>query len=229
MYFSRLILDPRSRRVQRELANPYELHRTVLRAFPASSVHRERNADAAAGVLCRIDLLPPYNEFALLVQSQLAPDWSFLLGEEQAGYLRPTDPFGEENPAVKERDLAFRPGQILQFRLRANPTKRLSAGKGHKGKRVGIYDDQAQIAWLQRKVEQGGGRLLTVQSSRDEKIRLEGAIPRDEERHKLELFAVQFDGQVQVTDPTQFRALLHQGIGSGKAFGFGLLSVAPVR
>lgn len=229
MYLSRLILNPRSRRVQRELANPYELHRTLLRAFPADSVHINREDRAAAGVLYRLDLLPPYQELVLLVQSQMAPDWSFFLLDEAAGYLRPADPFGEENPAVKARELTFQPGQILQFRLRANPTKRLSAARGDKGKRVGIYQPQEQLAWLQRKMEQGGSRLLDVQSSRDEKIAVEGAIQRGAERHKLELFAVQFDGILQVTDPAAFLTTIQAGIGSGKAFGFGLLSVAPVR
>ena len=34
MYLSRLILNPRHRRVQREVANPYEMHRSLMRAFP---------------------------------------------------------------------------------------------------------------------------------------------------------------------------------------------------
>lgn len=229
MYFSRLILNPRSRQVQSELANPYELHRTLLRAFPANSVYSERSDGVSSGVLYRIDLLPPYNEFVLLVQSQMAPDWSFLVSDDTNGYLRLSDPFDEENPTVKARQLTFQPGQMLQFRLRANPTKRLSAARGDKGKRVGIYESQEQLAWLQRKVEKGGGRLLTAQSSRDEKIKLEGAVSHGEERHKLELFSVQFDGILQVTDPAAFLTAIQAGIGSGKAFGFGLLSVAPVR
>ena len=35
-----------------------------------------------------------------------------------------------------------------------------------------------------------------------------------------------FDGRLVVTDAALFRQTLVQGIGSGKAFGFGLLSVA---
>ena len=34
MYLSRLILNPRSRQVRNELADPYEMHRTVCKAFP---------------------------------------------------------------------------------------------------------------------------------------------------------------------------------------------------
>jgi CRISPR system Cascade subunit CasE len=235
MYLSRLMLNPRSRQVQRELANPYEMHRTLSRALPDHAVHLRRDQAGAAGLLYRVDVHPQGGRLALLVQSQACPDWSFLTPtgvdpERSQSYLLAADPWQEEeNPAVKAVALPFVAGQQLHFRLRANPTKRLSASPGHKGKRVGLYTPQEQIAWLQRKAAEGGCRLLQVQSSRDEKIKVEGAIPRNEERHKVELFAVQFDGLVQITEPEQFRVMLHQGIGSGKAFGFGLLSVAPVR
>ncbi|MCE7988327.1 MAG: type I-E CRISPR-associated protein Cas6/Cse3/CasE [Caldilinea sp. CFX5] len=235
MYLSRLILNQRSRQVQRELANPYEMHRTLSRALPDQAVHLRRDQAGAAGLLYRVDVHPQSGQLALLVQSQARPDWSFLTSvgidpERNHSYLLAADPWqAEENPAVKAVELHFVTGQQLHFRLRANPTKRLSAGTGHKGKRVGLYTLDEQITWLQRKAERGGCRLLQVQSSRDEKIKVEGAISRDEERHKVELFAVQFDGQMQITEPEQFRMMIHQGIGSGKAFGFGLLSVAPVR
>ena len=38
-----------------------------------------------------------------------------------------------------------------------------------------------------------------------------------------------YDGVLVVADPARFRETLFRGIGSGKAFGFGLLSVAPCR
>ena len=33
MYLSRLLLNPRSRQVQRETADPYNLHKTIMQAF----------------------------------------------------------------------------------------------------------------------------------------------------------------------------------------------------
>jgi CRISPR-associated protein, Cse3 family len=38
--------------------------------------------------------------------------------------------------------------------------------------------------------------------------------------------AVLFTGYLKVTDADRFRTALEHGIGSGKAFGFGLLSIA---
>ena len=38
--------------------------------------------------------------------------------------------------------------------------------------------------------------------------------------------SVLFDGELEVNDANAFRAALRSGIGSGKAYGFGLLSIA---
>ncbi len=40
--------------------------------------------------------------------------------------------------------------------------------------------------------------------------------------------AVEFEGVLTVTDPAKFHETFTRGIGSAKAFGFGLLVIAPV-
>lgn len=244
MYLSRLILNPRSRNVQRDLADPYELHRTVLRGFPTGEVKVVRNAADAAGVLYRVDPHPQSKLPILLVQSQIAPDWSFLQAETFQSYLiAPGADHEEPNPAVKERNLTLQAGQTLAFRLRANPTKRLSAGKGHTGKRVGIYAETEQRAWLTNKAQQSGFRILRAEISQGDKVQWRAlrqverqqlaekhdAVTTEKRPAKPGLLEVQFDGILQVTDVDCFLAALAAGIGSGKAFGFGLLSLAPVQ
>ncbi len=217
MYLSRLILNPRTRRVQRELAQPYEMHRSVMRAFRADLQASEER------VLWRVDEHPRLG-LALLVQSWDAPDWTWLAEEGARGYLLPVD---EPNPAVKPFELRPAVGQTLSFRLRANPTKRLGKSAEYdKGKRVGLYDEEDQLAWLAHKGEAHGFRVLQAQVSRDGKIKDADAIHRDDKTHKLELLSVQFDGILQVTDPDKLVAAVQAGIGSGKGFGFGLLSLA---
>ena len=204
MYLSRLILNPRSRTAQRDLASPHELHRTVMRGFPESlDEHKER-------VLYRLDQIEGSGHLCLLVQSRLEPDWTRL----DASYLAQV---GEENPAVKPLVLHLVPGQRLAFRLRSNPTKRLIQPAG-KSKRVGIYKVDEQIQWLNRKAENGGFIVESVLPSMQHQI--------DDRRRDLQFLSVQFDGVLQVIDTAQFATALANGIGSGKAFGFGLLSVA---
>ena len=228
MYLSRLILNPRSRMVQRDLGRLHDLHRTILSAFPAS-LDKE-----AERVLFRLDQSSA-GELHLLIQSPIAPDWSHL---ERGGYLLDSV---QENPAVKAISLPVQTRQQLAFRLRANPTKRLSAGKGNTGKRIGLYAVEDQIKWLERKAADHGFAILSVMPTQQQRI--EGRIPikanesvvTNEESaeakkvYDAKFFSVQFDGILQVTDTAAFLTAVQAGIGSGKAFGFGLLSLAAIR
>jgi CRISPR system Cascade subunit CasE len=159
----------------------------------------------------------------LLVQSWDAPDWSWLADAGARGYLSSVT---EPNPAVKPFDLQLAAGQVLTFRLRANPTvKRHFESGDHK--RVGLYTEEEQVAWLQRKTDDGGFSLLSVNVAAEGQAG--GLIHRDDETHRLNLLAVRFDGVLQVTDPARLVETVRRGIGSGKGLGFGLLSLAPAR
>jgi len=209
MYLTRLILNPRHRRVQKEISDPYQMHRSIMRAFPEHlDTEKER-------VLFRVDASrggPPL----LLVQSLAAPDWSWLVHDDGArGYLLPGD---EPNPWVKDFQIELKSGQVLAFRLRANPTVK------RKGKRLGLYRDEKQMDWLTRKAEQGGFRLLSA-TTRNEKV-LGGVIHRNSREEHLRVLSVQFDGLLQVVDAQRLRRTVEKGIGSGKGLGFGLLSLA---
>lgn len=244
MYYSRLILNPRNRKVQRDLADPYELHRTVFHGFPTGKVDLARDNAEASGILYRLDIQPQNHLPILLVQSQVMPNWGFLQQELYQQYLLPFDPYQEqENPAVKERNFVLVAGQRLLFRLRANPTRRLSAGKGHKGQRVGIYEEKEQREWLDKKAQQAGFRVVRAEIQAGDKVQWEELRAISQQKRqayqqnptteklppKTGLLEIQFDGILQVTDPAAFHTAIQAGIGSGKAFGFGLLSVAPVR
>ncbi len=209
LYLSRLVMDLRSRRVQRELGNPYELHRTVMAAF----------GDGCRGdgerVLYRLDPVRGAAVSVLLVQSLTEPDWAFLAAPEARGYL--AEGWGE-NPAVKGFVPRFSEGQVLAFRLRANPTVR------RKGKRLGLYREEEQLAWLRRKGEEAGFVPLSVRVIQEDALR--GSLEREGTVHRLKLASVRFDGYLQVVDAARLAGAIAQGIGAGKGFGFGLLSLA---
>lgn len=206
MYLSRLILNPRSRRAQSESADPYQLHRTVMRAFPETLPPDER-------VLFRLDTDRQSGVFTLLVQSLYEPQWDWLANGYGAGYL--LDLPDQSNPGVKEFDPLFSIEQQLIFRLRANPTVKRD------GKRIAVIHEEDQIAWLQRKAQQGG---FIVQSVR---VQSQGyARGHTRQGNALTLNAVQYEGILQVTEPDAFWYSVANGIGSAKGMGFGLLSLA---
>jgi len=225
MYLSRLILNPRSRQVQRELADPYEMHRTLCRAFPNANFEENE----PSGILFRVDLHPKTSVPTLLVQSQHKPDWSFLLAERKNYLLDEAAlPLGVENPAWKEIAPKFHQGQALAFRLRANPTVKKDREGRKQGRRVGLYREKEQLAWLERKIETAGGRLLSAHITGKDELRGKLFTEKDDAR-RMRFVSAQFDGILQVKDPDLLVKNIASGIGSGKGLGFGLLSLASIR
>jgi CRISPR system Cascade subunit CasE len=236
LYLSRLVLNRHSRLVVRDLGSCQELHRTILSAFP-SGLAGETGARHGAGVLFRLDDAPDGRP-RLLVQSRLEPDWSRLPLEYLASPGQAI-----ENPACKRVDEHYdrlRAGQELLFRLRANPTKKIDTksaadGERRNGRRVLLTDDTAQREWLQRKATQHGFSLLATSRAGGSADVRAGQRPNvtgfvrtsgDPRTRNLTFGAVLFDGRLRIADAPRFRDSLEQGIGSGKAYGFGLLSVA---
>jgi len=200
IYLSRLLLNPRASQVQAELRAPYEMHRTLAKAFGDGMGEFD-----AARCLFRVEPAQAQG-IMVLVQSLAAPQWDHLT--VSARYLL-------EAPVVKPFTPALLAGERLRFRLRANPTVKRA------GKRLPLRDETEQIAWLRRKGEQHGFTLVAV--------RLHAAdttCSRTTGGHQATLEGITFDGVLRINDTTAFTAALQHGIGSGKGFGFGLLSVA---
>lgn len=225
MYLSRLLLNPRSRQAQRELADLYEMHRTICRAFPGANF----KDNEPSGILFRVDLHPKTGIPTLLVQSQEQPDWSFLLVPEKNYLLGEAElPLDVENPAVKPVQLKLNAGQVLAFRLRANPTVKKDREGKKQGRRVGLFREEEQLAWLQRKIEAAGGALVSAHMTGKANLRGKLFAEKDDER-RMRFVSAQFDGVLQVNNPEQLVKTIGAGIGSGKGVGFGLLSLAPAR
>jgi len=224
MYISRLILNPCSHQVQRELSDPYEMHRTVCRAF----LDANYKENEPSGILFRVDLHPKTRLPTLLVQSQLQPEWSFLLTDRKDYLLdKALLPLGvDKNPDWKEMNLQLRAGQALAFRLRANPTvKKTINGEGGKA-RLGILKEEDQQKWLERKLESAGAALVSVNIADDQLVRGKLFLEKNDEQ-RLRFLSVLFDGVLQVKDPKSLVETIYTGIGSAKGLGFGLLSLAP--
>lgn len=242
MYLTRLVLDQRSRTVRRDLSDCQALHRTIMRAFPR--VETADNARARFGVLHRVEAVSRSSDLVVLVQSRDRPNWSHL----EPGYLRRTAAEGE-NPACASLDTlhaSLAMGTLLRFRLRANPTRKVGTksdtdGSKHNGRRVPYYSEADQLIWLSRKGSTGGFGLPpfdertgapNVRVGHGSNLtghRASVLSPIGAATNLLTFAAVQFEGYLRVTNVDVFRRTLLEGVGPGKAYGFGLLSIAPVN
>ena len=216
MYLSRLNLNPDHRQVWRQfLRNPYTVHQLVMRGFP-DGVKRQDGT-----ILHRLEQSD--ETIILLVQSNREPDWTPI-----TDYLTPPGPYDFlPNPAVKALNLSFKKGQLLSFRLRANPTikkvRRDENGQHRNSNRVPLLKEDQQLEWLKKRAEAGGFAIRHVTISRESKQQI---WKRKGER-PITLYTVQFDGLLTVTDPAKFETAWQKGIGPSRAFGCGLLSIAP--
>jgi len=258
LFISRLILNPRSRRVANELLHPYEMHRTLMHAFKKVQIEPETEARSRLGMLFRAEQDNNHNEVKVYVQSLFEPDWDYLYDIEnylyKSTYLSECD--CKDVWPVYQR---IRCGQKFMFRLRANPTKRIGNSEGNvKGKRVELSSEEDQINWLIRKGKAINGALdegfLIPQTEIEDengmissipcvKVRPEGKtvnkkysrvtksdldVGKETISHKMTHYAAVFDGVMEVTNPDEFIRIIVSGIGPAKAFGFGLLSIAPL-
>ncbi|GGN01968.1 CRISPR-associated endoribonuclease Cse3 [Thermus composti] len=197
MWVSKLVLDPRSRAARRDLANPYEMHRTLSRAVSeALKEGRER-------LLWRLEPTRAHERPVVLVQTLTEPDWGVL----EPGYAEVWPP--------KAFAPALQAGQFLRFRLQANPAKRAR----DTGKRVALKTREEKLAWLKRRLEEGGFGLLGAEILQDTFFE----VPKAGQR--IQVQAVLFEGLLRVEDPEKALKTLRTGLGPGKALGLGLLSL----
>lgn len=198
MYLSKLILNLRSKQVRKDVINPYDMHATL--SWAVANAEEER-------VLWRLedDRRTP----TLLVQTLTPPDWNALL-------IRHHDYAQVDSKSPKHVELELELGQLLRFRLRANPTVTKN------GKRYGLSKLEEQLEWLTRQGKRHGFEVPgAIVSSSDWLSFKKSGVP-----HTISLQAVTYDGHLRVQDPERLHVAIERGLGHAKALGFGLLSIA---
>lgn len=191
---------------KRGLRDTYDWHQAIWKAFPG-------RAAKPRDFLTRLDERD--DGFRLLIVSSeipARPDWCPV----DCWQTKPIPP-------------AYFTRRRYAFQLCANPTKKitklnLDGSPTKNGKRVPLRTREELIAWIQHKSEQGGFAVdeTTLRT-----------IPRGREHFTKDgtrglHSAVEYQGVLTVTAPEKFLEAFTRGLGSAKAFGFGLLVIAPV-
>jgi CRISPR system Cascade subunit CasE len=184
----------------------YAWHKRIWEAFPGQP-------EAERSFLTRVD--DTGHNFRLLILSPeppTRPDWC------------PSN--GWHSKTVPE---SFYQHTSYQFSLLANPTKKLvvrdaNGVRKKNGKRIALGKREDLIEWLERKSAQHGftldrASLKTVPRPRQQFLK----------KGKSGTHTVtEFKGSLHVTDPAAFQIAATRGIGSAKAFGFGMLCLVPL-
>ena len=190
---------------QRELRDRYAWHKAVWNCFPGQP-------EAGRDFLTRLDELDGRFRLYLLARREpRRPDWC---------------PAGSWS--VKPVAPSFLEHERYRFDLLANPTRKVasltSEGERRKnGRREALADPESRLAWLRAKAGAHGFALEAepnVGPSQNHVFYRQG-------KPGLHV-GVRFSGTLRVVERERFNAAFLGGIGSAKAFGFGMLLLQPL-
>ncbi|MFJ2565730.1 type I-E CRISPR-associated protein Cas6/Cse3/CasE [Streptomyces sp. NPDC087568] len=216
LWLTRITPHPASRDARRDLADTVALHRRLMSLFPDNA---GPDARAALGVLHRIDDAPtgPY----VLLQSRHQPDLARLPQHYGQAVTR------ELNPLLA----ALRSGAHIHFRCTASPVRKPGATTR------ALYNLPAVVPlhgahaneWWQRQADTAGLKVLTLNAQPlDSATGIRGQRGSSDQQ-RVRHARTRFDGTAVIIDPDLLRTKITEGIGRGKAYGCGLLTIAPSR
>jgi CRISPR system Cascade subunit CasE len=219
MYLTQMHLNPSRRGTRWLLASPQRMHAAVLSSFPPGSV-----AESPAGrVLWRVDTSEADKTVTLYVSSPTRPDLTAIV--EQAGW--PATDHGWRTASATGLLDGLAAGQRWGFRLTANPVHSLAV-PGERGKRHGHVTVAYQQQWLLDRVAGWGFAVDDAALAVHSRRQLSFSRRSDGTDRTVTVTMATYDGILTVTDPTLLRRTLCHGIGRAKAYGCGLLTLAPV-
>ncbi|WP_413754912.1 type I-E CRISPR-associated protein Cas6/Cse3/CasE [Streptomyces sp. MMBL 11-3] len=219
LWLTRIVPSPISREAHRDLggsAQGIRLHQRMLQMFPDGM---EGPARAAFGVLFRAEETPRGPQ--ILLQSHIVPDPSRL-------------PDGYGNAETRSLDSLLsnlKKGTIVKYRCVANPVRkpRTTTQEMYKLPPVVALSGNAAVEWWERQSTAAGLEPLHVNAQPLAAVHGLRGSKGPASKQQIQHSRTRFDGTARVLDPDLLREKLAAGIGRGKAYGCGLLTLAPMR
>lgn len=209
MYLTRVKLDISKRETQLALSASGRFHGAVERSFEQK---QNRN-------LWRIDKLR--GKYYILILSEEVPNLKDFM--EQFGDSR-------SSAETKEYEVLLNKitdHSVWRFRMVANPTHSVKTKSG-RGKVMAHVTPEYQMEWLKTKAVANGFELVDDNCfvlANEWKNFYKNAKGKD---MRVRLLLVSFEGILRVTDVDAFRNALIGGIGRGKAYGAGMLTISRI-
>lgn len=220
MYLTRFRLNPARRGARKLLGSPHAMHAAVRAGFVTDEAYER----PGRRTLWRLDSPAP-GSATLYIVSPGEPDLTHLV--EQAGW--PTTATWETR-AYGGLLESLENKQRWAFRLTANPVRSGRQTQDSKQtQRYGYLREAEQAQWLMDRAVRHG---FTVPEQSDGTPNLtlhqRQTLTFKRGAGTVTLATATFDGILEIADVTAFRSALTGGIGHGKAYGCGLLTLAPV-
>ncbi|MFG3370567.1 type I-E CRISPR-associated protein Cas6/Cse3/CasE [Streptomyces sp. NPDC048156] len=219
VWLTRIILDPRSRDARRDLGGTnaaMALHRRLMSLYPSDAGPDPR---ARFGVLFRLEDTPTGTH--ILLQSKHEPDLTHLPDSYGQAVTRPLDPLLD----------ALKPGLTIRYRCTASPVRKPSTNTRalYNLPAVVPLNGAAADEWWTRQTDAAGLKPLTLHPHPLDAAQGIRTGNTSGNKQHIRHNRTRFDGSATITDPDLLRQKITEGIGRGKAYGCGLLSIAPTR
>jgi CRISPR system Cascade subunit CasE len=254
MFLTRFRVNNARTGARRVLSSPQALHAAVMSSFPALLPTDEPGPEGPR-VLWRLDH-NARAEVLLFIVSPDRPDLTHLV--EQAGWpaaATPEAPGWDTRPYTPFLDRLAK-GDRWSFRLTANPVHHIRRTSDEPTKRTAHLTPIHQLGWLldPGRQERAGFRIL--EKPHDKRLLPAGTTHQQHEHHgdryelavsnqrslafhknrgagapgnkPVTLVTVTYDGRLEVTDPEALQRTLTRGLGKAKAYGCGLMTLAPI-
>ncbi|ORI24128.1 type I-E CRISPR-associated protein Cas6/Cse3/CasE [Rhodococcus sp. 1168] len=220
MFLSKMPLNRRRRGAVKLISSPQAMHAAVQSCFPPGSFD-----ESEGRALWRVDETER-DSIALYVVSPVEPDLSHIVEQAgwQTGQMWKSAEYGGFLSSLES-------GQRWGFRLRANPVH--SAYKQDKAwadtKPVAHVTVKHQQNWLLDRATKAG---FSIPDGPQQEAALQ-VVDRSTLRfnkggHAVTIGIATFEGVLQIEDPDLLRATLTNGLGRAKAYGCGLMTLAPL-
>ncbi|MEV5751664.1 type I-E CRISPR-associated protein Cas6/Cse3/CasE [Actinoallomurus sp. NPDC052308] len=246
-YLSRIRINPLRAESRKLLANPRAMRGAILGGIPDQPT-QER-------LLWRLDADNPRRPM-LYVLTESKPDWTHII--ENAGWPEADGDhasIADYTPLLTRialgRQFAFRltanPIQNTTTPTKPTPiqTERTARGE-RRGHRIGHRTAAHQLAWFLDRTQRWGFQIPPARTdppapglpepttppepARDVRItaRDRRSFNKNGRGKPVVIHTATFEGRLQITDPDLFTERLLRGIGPAKAYGCGLLTLAPL-
>ncbi len=203
MIASILRLGPKDIKILR-VTDDYSLHRVVYSLFDDRRTEAEKNASVPSGFLYA-DKGGDSNGRLILLLSDREPR------KPEYGVL--------ESKPVDEKFLVF---DRYRFDVLINPTKR-----DNKSRKIIALREREEIAqWFINKAPVSWGFAVHSTTLQVKILQVKQFV---KQTHNVTHGGAELTGELEVVDRALFIKSFQQGIGRGRAFGFGLLQIAPLK
>jgi CRISPR system Cascade subunit CasE len=221
VFLTRFQINTARRQARKLLSSPQAMHAAVMASFAEPSAHRDEHART----LWRVDELGGPSRLFLYISSPGKPDLTHLV--EEAGW--PTTETWQTRSYGEFLD-ALKTGQRWAFRLTGNPVHYGRRNEKSPTQRFGHVTVDQQRQWLLKRAERAGFRVLDTEAGEPDLV-IHGRRTHTFNRggSRVTLRVATYDGRLEITDADLLRHALSNGIGHAKAYGCGLLTLAPVE